>query len=73
MCLFSHSFIIFFKIFGQASFAAFLIVKKPRSPGTRMNGAKNLIAFLLKSDEFADSSGFWVLKNLVWGPLLNGR
>ena len=39
------------------SFAAFLPVKQPLSPGTRMNGAKNLFAFcsnLMKSPILPD-------------------
>ena len=28
---------------------------------------------MLKSDEFADSAGLGVLKNLLWAPLLNWR
>ena len=63
---------------GRSAFAGWLLRsfssgKTTPLPRNKDEWSKKSFCFLLKSDEFADSSGFWVLKNLVWVPLLNGR
>ena len=63
---------------GRSAFAGWLLRsfssgKTTPLPRNKDEWSKKSFCFLLKFDEIADSSGFWVLKNLVWVPLLNGR
>ena len=63
---------------GRSAFAGWLLRsfssgKTTPLPRNKDEWSKKSFCFFLKSDEIADSAGFWVLKNLVWVPLLNGR